>query len=155
MLFVNERDGAIRRTVDAVGGADEVAFDRRFERVYVAARDMTANGISQTGVSGATFTPVLGILDARSGDLIDSIPTGKGAHSVATDADTGDVFVPVPPTATSPGGVRVYARVCGNGDEDADSPRRCGCERHGSDEDERDEEERAVGGGCDRSDPPK
>jgi hypothetical protein len=136
---VSARDGSIRRTVAGVGGADQVAFDRHLDRFYVAARNMTANGISETGVSGAKLTPVLGIIDARTGALIDDVPTGSGSHSVATDAETGEVFVPVPPTATAAGGVQVYAPVCRDEDEvdRAEGVRRCRCERrHVPDEDE-------------------
>ncbi len=133
-ILMDSRNGAIRRTVTQVGGEDEVAFDGRLDRFYVAARDMTANGISQTGLTGAKFTPVLGIIDARTGAWIDSIPTGSGAHSVATDAETGDVFVPVPPTATASGGVQVYAPICADRD-DSHGRGRCACEgtRHDRD----------------------
>jgi hypothetical protein len=110
-LLVNPFTGSILTTVTQVGGEDQVAFDPHLNRFYTASRDMTANGISQTGQTGATFTPVLGIIDAFSGAFIASIPTGKGSHSVAVDERTGDVFVPVPPTATAPGGVQVYAPV--------------------------------------------
>jgi DNA-binding beta-propeller fold protein YncE len=108
-LVVDARDGAILSTVTQVGGEDEVAFDPHLDRFYVAARDMTADGISQTGLSNATFTPVLGIIDARTNAFLASIPIGKGSHSVAVDRKTGDVFVPMPPTATAAGGVQVYS----------------------------------------------
>jgi hypothetical protein len=110
-LLVDPFTGSTRTTVTQVGGEDEVAFDPHLNRFYTASRDMTANGISQTGQTGATFTPVLGIIDALTGAFIASIPTGKGSHSVAVDERTGYVYVPVPPTATAPGGVQVYAPV--------------------------------------------
>jgi hypothetical protein len=100
--------GAIVTTITQVGGEDEVAYDPKLNVYYTASRDMTANGISQTGVVGASFTPVLGIIDAGTNTWIKNLPTGAGAHSVAADSTTGNVFVPVPPTATAAGGVQLF-----------------------------------------------
>ena len=69
---------------------------------------MTANGISQTGSATASFTPVLGVINAGTNTWIENLPTGAGAHSVAVDPTTGNVFVPVAPTATAPGGIDVF-----------------------------------------------
>jgi hypothetical protein len=106
--IMSATSGAIVKTITQVGGEDEVAYDPKFMVYYTAARDWTANGISQTGVAGAVFTPVLGIIDAQSNNWVKNLPTGAGAHSVAGDSVTGNVFVPVPPTATSPGGVQLF-----------------------------------------------
>jgi hypothetical protein len=51
---------------------------------------------------------VLGVIDASSNTWIANVPTGKNSHSVAADSSTVHVFVPVPATATSNGGVNVY-----------------------------------------------
>jgi hypothetical protein len=85
-----------------------VAYDPKLNHYYTASRDWTANGTSLTGQAGATFTPVLGIIDAATNTWLGNLPTGAGAHSVAADPVTGRVFVPVPPTATSAGGVQTY-----------------------------------------------
>jgi len=106
-LVMNATNGAVLNRVTQVGGSDEVAYDPKLNHFYVAARDWTANGISQTGQTGATFTPVLGVLDG-SGAFLGNIPTGKGSHSVAADPTTGNVFVPEPPTATAAGGIQVF-----------------------------------------------
>ena len=108
LTLIMNTSGAIVKTITQVGGSDEVAYDAFTNRYYTASRDWTANGISQTGSSTAVFTPVLGVIDASSNTWIANIPTGRGSHSVATDSNTGHVFVPVPSTATANGGVNVY-----------------------------------------------
>jgi hypothetical protein len=39
---------------------------------------------------------------------IENVPTGTNAHSVAADGKTNHVFVPVPPTTSTSGGINVY-----------------------------------------------
>jgi hypothetical protein len=107
-LLVNATTGAIVTTITQVGGEDEVAYDSKINRYYTASRDWTSNGISVTGLVGAKFTPVLGIIDAATNTWIANLPTGSGSHSVATDSATGHIIVPEPPTATAPGGVQVF-----------------------------------------------
>jgi hypothetical protein len=107
-LVMSATTGAVLADVTGVGGSDEAAYDPKLNRFYVAARDMTASGVSQTGVTGATFTPVLGIIDASTFAWIANVPTGKGSHSVAVDPLNGYVYVPVPPTSTSTGGIEVF-----------------------------------------------
>ncbi len=107
-LIMSAANGSIVATITQVGGEDEVAYDPLSQRYYTASRDMTANGVSQTGNANAQFTPVLGVIDARTNTWIENLPTGAGAHSVAVDPTNGNVFVPVPPTATAPGGVDIF-----------------------------------------------
>jgi hypothetical protein len=107
-LIMSATTGAVLAEVTGVGGSDEAAYDPKLGRFYVAARDMTANGVSQTGNATTTFTPVLGIIDATSFAFIANVPTGKGSHSVAVDPLNGYVYVPVPPTTSSAGGIDVF-----------------------------------------------
>jgi hypothetical protein len=109
-LIVSATSGAIVKTITQVGGEDEVAYDPKLNAYYTASRDWTANGISVTGQAGAAFTPVLGIIDAGTNTWIKNLPTGVGAHSVAADIATGNLFVPFPPTATAggAGGVQLF-----------------------------------------------
>jgi DNA-binding beta-propeller fold protein YncE len=100
--------GAVLASVTGVGGSDQAAYDPKLNRFYVAARDMTASGISQTGNATPTFTPVLGIINASTFAWIANVPTGKGSHSVAVDPSNGFVYVPVPPTSSSTGGIEVF-----------------------------------------------
>lgn len=65
-----------------VGGSDEVWYDSHSGHYYLAA---VAN------LGGA----VLGVIDARNNTWLYNLPTGTGAHSVAADARTGKVFVPI------------------------------------------------------------
>jgi hypothetical protein len=108
-LIMSAVTGAVLAAVTGVGGSDEAAYDPFLGRFYVAARDMTATGISQTGNTGATFTPVLGIISATAPfAFIANVPTGKGSHSVAVDPLNGFVYVPVPPTTSFIGGIDVF-----------------------------------------------
>jgi DNA-binding beta-propeller fold protein YncE len=50
---------------------------------------MTADG-TKTG----TPTPVVGIIDARTNQWLQNIPTVLGAHSVAADPKNNHIFVP-------------------------------------------------------------
>ncbi len=109
-LIMSATSGAIVKTITQVGGEDEVAYDPKANRYYTASRDMTASGISQTGNASPTYTPVVGVIDASTNTWLGNYPTGTGAHSVAVDSQTGNVFVPVPPTSTTGGGVLLFAR---------------------------------------------
>jgi DNA-binding beta-propeller fold protein YncE len=70
-----------------VGGSDEVWSDTRSHHYYLAA-------VANKG------GPVLGVIDSRSNRLIAALPTGPKAHSVAVDAKTGKVFVPIQANAS-------------------------------------------------------
>lgn len=98
-LIVNPRDGTITATFHQVGGSDEVWYDGK--RYYLAA-------VSNKG------GPVVGIIDANSENWIANIPTGPHAHSVAADARTGKIFVPLTAGKSnklcSSGCVAVYAQ---------------------------------------------
>jgi hypothetical protein len=108
-LIMSAVTGAVLAEVTGVGGSDEAAYDPFLGRFYVAARDMTATGISQTGNATPTFTPVLGIISATAPfAFITNVPTGKGSHSVAVDPLNGFVYVPVAPTTSFLGGIDVF-----------------------------------------------
>lgn len=99
-LVMGVRTGAITARFLQVGGSDQVWFDPKSMRYYLAA-------VANPG------GPVLGIIDAHSDRWIANIPTGPRAHSVAADAASGKVFVPVAASNTDDncrsGCVRVYA----------------------------------------------
>lgn len=97
--FVMTTAGRIVARLPQVGGSDEVWSDRRAHRYYLAA-------VANTG------GPVLGVVDSRTDRWLGNIPTGPHAHSVAADARTGRVFVPIAGGAGSPcpkGCIKVYA----------------------------------------------
>lgn len=93
------RDGRITSATHQVGGSDEVSLDPLTRTYYLAASNMTSDG-SATG----TPTPVLGVLDAPNGPWIANVATKAGAHSVAADPVSGQVFVPLPGS-----GIAVFA----------------------------------------------
>jgi hypothetical protein len=108
-LIMSATSGAVVTTITQVGGSDEVAYDPKLNHYLTASRNWTSTGISATGVTGAKFTPVLGVIDAATNTWVGNFATGSGAHSVAADSATGRVFVPVPPTASANGGVMVFS----------------------------------------------
>jgi hypothetical protein len=89
--ILNARTGRVVAKLDQVSGSDEVWFDPRASRYYLAGETMTSNGRA-TGYP----TPVLGVVSARGNDWIGSFPTAPAAHSLAADAANGHLFVPIP-----------------------------------------------------------
>ena len=97
--FVMSTTGRIVARVPQVGGSDEVWSDPRAQRYYLAA-------VANTG------GPVLGVVDSRTDRWLGNVATGPHAHSVAVDARTGRVFVPVAAGKGSPcpqGCIEVFA----------------------------------------------
>ena len=91
--------GRIMARLPQVGGSDEVWADPRAHRYYLAA-------VANTG------GPVLGVVNSLTDRWLGNIPTGPHAHSVAADARTGRVFVPVAGGKGSPcprGCIEVFA----------------------------------------------
>ena len=97
--FVLSTSGRIVARLPEVGGSDEVWFDPRAERYYLAA-------VANTG------GPVLGVVDAQTDRWLGNVPTGPHAHSVAADPRSARVLVPVAAGAGSPcprGCIEVFA----------------------------------------------
>lgn len=96
-IVVDARTETVVARVAGIGGADEVWYDSGKNRYYTASRDQPGG-------------PVLGVIDARTNALAESIPTGANAHSVAADAKTGAVWVPLtaPNPACAHGCIGVY-----------------------------------------------
>jgi hypothetical protein len=70
------------KVVKEVGGMDEVGYDSAANRYYTASRDQPGGA-------------VLGVIDAKTDQWIENVPTAPGAHSVAADSKTQHVFVPL------------------------------------------------------------
>lgn len=104
-LIVNRNTGATVATVP-IGGGDQLAYDARTNRYYVAASRWHASGINDQG-GGCSATnlcaPVLAVIDAGSHAIVSTFATGNNAHSVAVDPANGLVFVPYS-SATNPSG---------------------------------------------------
>jgi hypothetical protein len=68
--------------VHEVGGMDEVWYDSGSNKYYTASR-------------GQPGGAVLGVIDAKTNQWLENVPTAEGAHSVAADSKTKHVFVPL------------------------------------------------------------
>ncbi|HEX3845639.1 MAG TPA: hypothetical protein VHV80_14905 [Steroidobacteraceae bacterium] len=99
-FVMNAATGRIVASLPKVGGSDEVWSDLEAGRYYLAA-------VANTG------GPVLGVVDSTTNRWIANWPTGPSAHSVAADAVTGKVFVPIAAGAAadcSGGCIAVFGR---------------------------------------------
>jgi hypothetical protein len=81
--IMNGTTGAIVATINFVGGADQGWFNPGDNKYYLASRDMIPG-------------PVLGVIDARSRQWLQNVPTNGNAHSVAADPINNHIFVPLP-----------------------------------------------------------
>lgn len=81
-LILNTRTGKIASSIPQVGGSDEVCFDRASDQYYLAAAANTGG-------------PVLGVINAKNDRWVRNVATGPKAHSVASDAKTQQVFMPI------------------------------------------------------------
>lgn len=104
-VILNRTNGTVLATLPA-GGGDQVWYDPKTNRYYVAASRWHTSGKNDKG-GGCSATnpcdPRLIIIDAATRQVVASLHTGNNAHSVAVDPVTGDVFVPYS-SATSPAG---------------------------------------------------
>ncbi len=94
-IIMDAKNGSIDKTIKGISGNDEVWFNSGDGRYYLAAR-------AQPG------GPVLGVIDAKSQELLQLVPTVNqatvpapstqpgSAHSVAADPHNNHVFVPLP-----------------------------------------------------------
>jgi hypothetical protein len=76
-------------SVDGITGSDEVFFNAGDKRYYL-------------GASKAIGGAVLGVVDAESKFLVESIPQSSNSHSVAADARRNLIFVPQVGPASNP-----------------------------------------------------
>jgi DNA-binding beta-propeller fold protein YncE len=89
VIIMNPLTGKVIATADGSHGADEVWYNPGDNRFYAP----TGNGAN----------PILSVIDADTGKLIDNLPAGPGTHSVAAYRGNNHVFVPIAiPTAASP-----------------------------------------------------
>lgn len=104
-VILNRTNGTVLATLPA-GGGDQVWYDPKTNRYYIAASRWHTSGKNDKG-GGCSATnpcdPRLIIIDAATRQIVASLHSGNNAHSVAVDPVTGDVFVPYS-SATSPAG---------------------------------------------------
>jgi hypothetical protein len=99
---IDGTSGAIIATIDNVGGVDETWYNPGDNRYYLAARDMP---------TGA----VMGVIDAKTNQWLQNVPTGSNSHSIAADPLNNHIFVPLQAsprctTQSANGCVAVYAQ---------------------------------------------
>jgi hypothetical protein len=100
--IMNGTTGAIIATINNVGGVDQGWFNPGDGRYYLGARDMP------TG-------PVLGVIDGRTRQWLQNVPTQGNTHSIAADSGLNKIFLPLPAGALcrsqqTDGCVGVYAQ---------------------------------------------
>ncbi|KAK9371485.1 YVTN repeat-like/Quino protein amine dehydrogenase [Lipomyces chichibuensis] len=83
--------GNVTATIPGIAGCDQVIYNPTTNFYYVSAYQNTANGTKQ-----GTPDPLLGIIDAATHSLVQTIPTDNiTAHSVAVDPKTNTLVVPL------------------------------------------------------------
>jgi len=96
-VVIDVKTEKVVNVVHEVGGEDEVWYDPGQHRYYTGSRDQPGGA-------------VLGVISADTNRFVASVPTGVNAHSVAADAKTGAVYVPLtaPNPACANGCIGVY-----------------------------------------------
>jgi hypothetical protein len=102
MYVIDGTSGAIKATINTVGGVDEIWYNPGDNRYYLAARDMPGGA-------------VLGIIDAGTNLWLQNVATGSNSHSVSVDPSNNHVFVPLQAgagcrTQSANGCIGVYAQ---------------------------------------------
>jgi len=89
LIIIDALSGKLIATVNDTHGADEVWYNAGDNRFYAP--------------SGNGADPLLSVIDAQTGALIQNLQAGPGVHSVAAYRGNNHVFIPIAaPTAASP-----------------------------------------------------
>ena len=107
-LILNKTNGALTKTV-AAGGGDQITYDTGSNKWFLANSRWTATGNScGSGSAACPLTPVLGIVDGTSRNVIAMLPNGNNAHSVAvlpgTATNYTTIFTPFTNSSATGGG---------------------------------------------------
>jgi hypothetical protein len=96
-VIVDVKTEKVVKVVHELGGMDEVWYNPGARLYYTGSRDQPGG-------------PVLGVIDAATNNFVASVPTGVNAHSVAADAKSNLIFVPLtaPNPACANGCIGVY-----------------------------------------------
>jgi len=81
-VVVDTKTGKTVAEITGIGGSDESAADNKAGRYYGA-------------LNGNPDGPILAVIDSKTNKLLQKIPTGPGAHSVAVNESNGRVYVPI------------------------------------------------------------
>jgi DNA-binding beta-propeller fold protein YncE len=97
ITIMNAKTGNVIAVVPGVGGADMVNYNAKNGQYYTASRNNPGG-------------PVLGVIDAKTNALVQSIALlGGNPHSVASSEVTGKVYVPVGGFGGGDGTIHVFA----------------------------------------------
>lgn len=97
IVVMNARSGTVVATVPGIGGADMVNYNARNGQYYTGSRDNPGG-------------PALGVIDAVTNKLVQTIPlSGGNPHSVTSSEATGRVYVPVGAVGGGDGKIHVFA----------------------------------------------
>ena len=103
--------------VGNITGSDEVWFNSGDRRYYTGSNRNCKPGVSPCPTA-AQQAAVLGVIDAETNFLIETVPQGSGSHSVAADSKRNLIFVPqvAPVAVVGAGGdtTAVGAGICGS-----------------------------------------
>ena len=102
-----------------ITGSDEVWFNKGDGRYYTgASRNCKVFPITVPCPAASQQQAVLGVIDAKTNTLIETVPQGSGSHSVAADSKRNLIFVPqvAPSAVVGSGGdtTTVGASLCGS-----------------------------------------
>jgi hypothetical protein len=89
-VVVDTKSGKTVAEITGIGGSDESAANNKLGQYYGA-------------LNGNPGGPILAVIDAKNNRLLQKIPTGPGAHSVAASEGNGRVYVPI---AVEAGGLK-------------------------------------------------
>jgi hypothetical protein len=99
-FIIDWSTGSTISTINGVAGADQVTYDPTTNYYYTSDYQMLAGGLNTSAPD-----PLLAIIDAGSGTLVQSIPTDNiTAHSVAVDPKSNKMIVPL-----AGSGMAIYA----------------------------------------------
>jgi hypothetical protein len=94
-LILDRTTGALQASI-LFGGVDQVEYDPLSNRYFLPARHYVSSGTA----ASSGFTPMMGVIDGKTRQLLFKVPVGTGAHSVAIDSTRQRVYVPYQPGAT-------------------------------------------------------
>ena len=88
--------------VGNITGSDEVWYNSGDNRYYTGSNRNCKPGVSPCPTA-AQQSAVLGVIDAETNFLIETVPQSSGSHSVAADSKRNLIFVPQNAQGTAPG----------------------------------------------------
>jgi len=88
-LMINATNGKIIASFPPIGGADQIWYNSGDNHFYLA-------------TASSALGPVLGIVDATTNKLLQTIPTTPKSHSVAVDWVNNHIFIPLTPNNKVP-----------------------------------------------------